>query len=290
MSHADETPLPRLAPRKPESHKGDFGRALLVGGSQGMPGAIAMAGMAALRSGAGLVKLATPRTSQPIVAAFEPSAMTVPLACDAEGRIALAALAVIEPFVAQATAVALGPGLDQSDELVELVGRLYASVAQPMVVDADGLNALARRAEVLAKAVGPRVLTPHPGEFGRLIGREKFPLEERETLALDFARRTGAVVVLKGYQSVITDGTRVAINSTGNPGMATGGTGDVLTGIITALLCQKLSPYDAARLGAHVHGLAGDLAASELGEVGMIASDLIKYLPNAWQLVAAGEA
>jgi NAD(P)H-hydrate epimerase len=134
------------------------------------------------------------------------------------------------------------------------------------------------------------VLTPHPGEFGRLIGRKTFPADERETLARDFAQRTGAVVVLKGHRTVISDGKQVATNATGNPGMATGGTGDVLTGIVTALLCQKLSPYDAARLAAHVHGLAGDLAASELGEVGMIASDLLKYLPNAWQLVAAGEA
>jgi NAD(P)H-hydrate epimerase len=158
-----------------------------------------------------------------------------------------------------------------------------------LVVDADGLNALARQPKVLQKTGGPRVLTPHPGEFGRLIGRETIPADQRETLTRDFARQIGAVVVLKGHQSVITDGEQLSLNTTGNPGMATGGTGDVLTGIITALLSQKLSPYDAARLGAHVHGLAGDLATAELGEVGMIASDLIEYLPTAWQLVAAGE-
>lgn len=291
MSRSDATsaPLPRLAPRQPESHKGDFGRALLIGGSQGMAGAIAMAGMAALRSGAGLVKLATASACQATVAAFEPSAMTVALACDANGRIAAAALPILDELAKQATVVALGPGLGRSDQLLAVVARLYQDLPQPMVVDADGLNALARQPEALEKAGGPRVLTPHPGEFGRLTGRETIPIDQRESLARDFAARTGAIVVLKGHRTVITDGKQLSLNTTGNPGMATGGTGDVLTGIITALLCQKLSPYDAARLGAHVHGLAGDLAASELGEVGMIASDLIKYLPTAWQLVMSGE-
>jgi NAD(P)H-hydrate epimerase len=292
MSPAPEnpTPLPTLAPRARDSHKGDFGRALLVGGSQGMAGAIAMAGMAALRSGAGLVKLATASACQPTVAGFEPSTMTVALPCDADGRIAREALPILKEFGKEATAVAIGPGLGRSDALVEVVAWLYQHLQQPLVVDADGLNALASQPKVLERAGGPRVLTPHPGEFGRLIGREEIPTDQRETLARDFARYSGAIVVLKGHRSVITDGKQLALNATGNPGMATGGTGDVLTGIITALLCQNLSPYDAARLGAHVHGLAGDLAAAELGEVGVIASDLIEYLPTAWQLVAAGEA
>jgi NAD(P)H-hydrate epimerase len=261
----------------------------LIGGSQGMAGAIAMAGLSALRSGAGLVKLATPDVCQSTVAAFEPAAMTVALPSDADGRIAASAVAILEEFAAEATAVALGPGLGRSDPLVEVVGRLFENLSQPMVVDADGLNALARQPKILETAGGPRVLTPHPGEFGRLIGREKFRHDQRETLAKEFAAQTNTVVVLKGHRTVITDGRQLALNTTGNPGMATGGTGDVLTGIITALLCQKLAPYDAARLGAHVHGLAGDLAASELGEVSMIASDLIKYLPTAWQLAAEGE-
>ncbi len=275
--------LPRLPPRKPNSHKGDFGRALLVGGSQGMSGSIALAGMAALRSGAGLVKIATPAVCQPTVAGYEPSAMTIALAADAHGQIAGAAWADLEKAAALATAVACGPGLGHSLELVELVGRLYHRVKQPMVVDADGLNALAQQPEALAQGGGPRILTPHPGEFGRLIGRETIRPQDRESLARDFASRTGTVVVLKGHHTVITDGNELSINPTGNPGMATGGTGDVLTGIITALLCQRLLPYDAARLGAYVHGLAGDLAAAELGQVSMIASDLIKYLPRAFQ-------
>jgi ADP-dependent NAD(P)H-hydrate dehydratase len=288
MSHPDgsSTPLPRLAPRQPDSHKGDFGRALLIGGSQGMAGAIALAGMAALRSGAGLVKLATPSLCQPTVAGFEPSAMTLALPCDRDGRIAAAALPILGEAAAQATAVACGPGLGRGDALVEVVGWLYRNLTQPMVVDADGLDALAQRPDVLVEAPGPRILTPHAGEFARLIGREKILPEERERLARELARRSRAVVVLKGHRTVVTDGQQLSLNPTGNPGMATGGTGDVLTGIITALLCQRLSPYDAARLGVYVHGLSGDLAADDLGQVSLIASDLVAYLPKAWQKVS----
>jgi ADP-dependent NAD(P)H-hydrate dehydratase len=286
----DASPLPQLQPRTPDSHKGDFGRALLIGGSRGMAGAIGLASLSCLRSGAGLVTAATADVVQPIVASYEPSVMTVPLACDDAGHITLKALPDLAGFLETATGLGLGPGLGQSDELTELVGRLYVSVRQPMVVDADALNALAKQRDILSKCGGPRVLTPHPGEFGRLIGRDTIPLDQRESLAREFAGRHGIVVVLKGHRTVITDGTRLALNTTGNPGMATGGTGDVLTGILTALLCQKLSPYDAARLGCHVHGLAGDLAAEEMGEVSLIASDLIKYLPTAWQLVSSDEA
>ena len=275
--------LPRLPPRKPDSHKGDFGRALLIGGSQGMAGSIALAGMAALRSGAGLVQVATPDVCQATVAAFEPSMMTIALPADAQGRIAGSARQVLEQAASEATAVACGPGLGRSGDLVELVGWLYQNVKQPLVVDADGLNALAQQTGLLARPGGPRILTPHPGEFCRLIGRETIGAQERESLARELAQRTGAVVVLKGHRTVITDGKDVSLNPTGNPGMATGGTGDVLTGIITALICQGLSPYDAARMGAYVHGLAGDLAAAELGEVSMIASDLVEYLPRAWR-------
>jgi NAD(P)H-hydrate epimerase len=287
---SSNAPLPRLAPRTPESHKGDFGRALVIGGSQGMAGAVGLAGLSTMRSGAGLTTLATAAACQPTVAGFEPSAMTVALPCDSEGRISLAALPILAGFLEQATAVALGPGLGHSAELAEFVGRLYRDVRQPMVVDADALNALAKQPGILSNAGGPRVLTPHPGEFGRLIGRDSIPLADRESLAREFAAKNNVVVVLKGHRTVITDGDQLALNTTGNPGMATGGTGDILTGILTALLCQQLSPYDAARLGCHVHGLAGDLAASELGEVSLIASDLIKYLPTGWQLVNSGEA
>ena len=161
-----------------------------------------------------------------------------------------------------------------------------AAGTKEMTVQALGLRpALAKNLPALAHPPGPRILTPHPGEFARLIGQAKVEHHEREALAQDFAKRTGAVVVLKGHHTVITDGAQIALNLTGNPGMATGGTGDVLSGIITALVCQRLSPYDAARLGVYVHAAAGDLAASELGQIGMIASDLLRYLPKVWKKV-----
>ena len=288
MSRSDgpAADLVRLPPRSPDSHKGDFGRALLIGGSQGMAGAIALAGMAALRSGAGLVKIATAAVCQPTVASFEASVMTIPLPSDAEGRIAGSARGDIAEAAAEAAAVACCPGLGRSSDLVELVTRLYRDVKQPMVVDADALNALAQNPALLDKHAGPRIMTPHPGEFARLLGRETIPTDLRESLAQEFAERTGAVVVLKGHHTVVSYGQTTAIISTGNPGMATGGTGDVLTGVITAVLCQGLTPFDAARLGVYVHGLAGDLAAAELGQVSLIASDLLTYLPRAWQQVS----
>ena len=160
--------------------------------------------------------------------------------------------------------------------------RLYQEIAKPMVFDADALNALAAESDVLSHPGGPRILTPHPGEFARLIGRKLDADDSQRAPPVELAARCGIVVVLKGHRTLVTDGRRRALNATGNPGMATGGSGDVLTGLITALVCQKMEPFDAARLGVHLHGLAGDLAAEELGQVSLIASDLIQYLPEAF--------
>ena len=286
------TPLPALPPRRADSHKGDYGRALVVGGSRGLSGAIGLAGQATLRGGAGLVTLAVPRVVQDVVAAFEASYMTHGLADNGTQIEPSAADKIIE-LAANATAVALGPGLGRSPALSELVEQLYREIEAPMVVDADGLFALGEKQDVLAKPGGARILTPHPGEFVRLTG-EPYDPSKRVEAAARLARGEAAsaagqqriVIVLKGHQTVVTDGVRFSINATGNPGMATGGSGDVLTGVITALLCQGLSPFDAARLGVHVHGLAGDLAAADLGEVSLIASDLIEYLPAAFQSLA----
>jgi NAD(P)H-hydrate epimerase len=281
-----KTPLPSLRPRDADSHKGDFGRALLVGGSRGMSGAISLAGQAALRSGAGLVTLAVPSCVLDVVASIEPSYMTTPLV-DEDEHIGEAAAQTIASLAQSATAVALGPGLGRRANLTELVANLYDEIKQPMVVDADALFALAERPGALTKPGGPRILTPHPGEFARIAGSlPEGP--QRSTAAAELARRDSqgtTIVVLKGHNTIVTDGLRFSTNLTGNPGMATGGSGDVLTGIITALLCQGLEPFDAARLGVHVHGLAGDLAAEDLGQVSMIASDLIHYLPKAFRAV-----
>ena len=282
MATPNELPLPRLARRADDAHKGDFGLALIVGGSRGMSGAAALAGMAALRGGAGLVRLAVPDVCLDTVAAFEPSYMTVPLPADAEGRLAADAFDKIAETAEAATVVACGPGLGRSAELDTLVGRLYRELPQPMVFDADALNGLAAEAGVLERPGGPRILTPHPGEFARLIGRQLHG-DARESAAVELAARCGVVVVLKGHRTLITDGKRRAKNTTGNPGMATGGSGDVLTGLITALACQGLDPLDASRLGVHLHGLAGDLAAVEMGEVSMIAGDLVQFLPDAFE-------
>jgi ADP-dependent NAD(P)H-hydrate dehydratase len=272
--------LPRLPPRRPDAHKGDFGLALIVGGSRGMAGAAALAGMAALRGGAGLVRLAVPDVILDTVAGFEPSYMTVPLPSDDEGHIGLVAFDRIAELAEKATVVACGPGLGRSLALDQLVVRLYQEIAKPMVFDADALNALAGEPESLAHPGGPRIVTPHPGEFARLVGR-KLEGELRNDAAVQLAARCGIVVVLKGHRTLVTDGARRAVNTTGNPGLATGGTGDVLTGLITALACQHLEAFDAARLGVYLHGLAGDLAAAELGEASLVASDLPHYLPKA---------
>ncbi|MBC8874350.1 MAG: NAD(P)H-hydrate dehydratase [Planctomycetes bacterium] len=277
-------PLAQLPARRPESHKGDFGRALLVGGSRGMSGAIALAGIAALRGGAGLVKLAVPDVCLDVVASFEPSYMTAPLPSDNAGRIALSAKEVIAQLSDEATCLACGPGLGRSDELTELVGGLYETATQPIVFDADALNALSSRDRGLLSADGPRILTPHPGEFRRLIGDEdsEFSIESLRDRSIRMAAEHGVVMVLKDHRTLITDGNRVTYNKTGNPGMATGGSGDVLTGLITALVCQGLPPFEAAQLGVHLHGLAGDLAAERLGQTSMIAKDLADHLPEAF--------
>jgi NAD(P)H-hydrate epimerase len=289
LQDVSNAPLPRLAPREVGSHKGDYGRVLVLGGSRGMAGAPSLTGMAALRGGAGLVTVATPASVQPTVAGFSPCYMTIPLVEDDYGIADQANIVDLAAARERYDVWGVGPGLGQTEGLAELIAQLYRIVPRPMVVDADGLNALAatlqRDPDLLSKSAGPRVLTPHPGEFARLTGqRPGGEADDRARAVAKFCRRDSAektVVVLKGHQSIVGDGHRYAVNRTGNPGMATGGTGDCLTGVIAALLAQGLSPFDAARLGVHVHGLAGDLAAQDLGQVALIASDLPTYLPQA---------
>lgn len=278
-----QEPLPRFPARAAESHKGDFGLVLIVGGSRGMAGAIGLAGTAALRGGAGLVRLAVPDACLDSVAAFEPSYMTVPLPSDRAGRIALDARERVAELAERATVVACGPGMGRSPGLGALVRWLYANVPRPMVVDADALNALAVLRETVPPPAGPRILTPHPGEFARLLGTGPVARQKAQAAAVGLAARLGVVVVLKGHKTCVTDGRSHWINTTGNPGMATGGSGDVLTGLIAALVSQGLAPLDASRLGVFLHGLAGDLAADKLGQESLIASDLVRFLPEAFK-------
>lgn len=247
-----------------------------------MSGAIALAGMAALRSGAGLVELAVPDVCLETVAAFEPAYMTVALPCDEKGRIAATAKNELLELTESADCIACGPGLGQSAELQDLVGWMYQSLSQPIVFDADALNVLALQKDILKNPGGPRILTPHPGEFRRLCDSDETSIEKLINLAGDLAVDCSSVVVLKGHNTLITDGNQNVRNETGNPGMAGGGTGDVLTGVIAALICQGLSPFEAAQLGVYLHGLAGDLAAEELGRISLTATDLIDYLSDAF--------
>lgn len=285
-ANVSDKPLPKLPPRSADSHKGDYGRVLVVGGSRGMAGAAALAGRAALRSGAGLVTLAVPRSIQATVASFEPSYMTLSFGAADDDSLRGEDVDDVLQAADQMTAIALGPGLGAAPYTVGLVHDLYCRVAQPMVIDADGLNALAQDLDQIQSPVAPRILTPHPGEFQRLAGEKCVadPAKRAEQAAKLCQRdKTGqTIVVLKGHQTIITDGRQYAVNTTGNAGMATGGTGDCLTGVIVSLLAQGLSAWEAARLGVHVQGLAGDLAAVELGQVSMIASDLVDFLPEAF--------
>ena len=258
-----------------------------------MSGAVSLAGLAALRSGAGLVTLAVPEVCLDVVASMAPEYMTVPLPADAEGRITVAARERLLELAESATTIALGPGLGRSKQLDQLVPALASTIDRPLVIDADGLNALASAlhtsATDLSKRGTPVILTPHPGEFRRLTRQANAVPAALRDCAPAFAQQHHAVVLLKGHRTLITDGSQSVENTTGNPGMATGGAGDVLTGIIVALLAQGLPPFAAAQLGAYVHGAAGDLAMHDVGQVSLIAGDLIRHLPAAFQSLSSAD-
>jgi len=260
---------------------------MLIAGSRGMSGAACLSGMGALRGGAGLVFVAVPSGIAPIVAGREPSYLTIPLPEDSAGQLDASAAEILRSEITKPDVIAIGPGCGQSAAVADIVTWLYRDVDKPLVIDADGLNALSTL-DALPTAAGPRIMTPHPGEFSRLTGTDiKTVQQAREKMAVEFAAAHDCVVLLKGAGTIITDGHRVAVNSTGNSGMATGGSGDVLTGLIAALLAQGMPVFEAAQLAAHLHGLAGDLAAAELSEPGLIASDLSRYLPAAWLRMSA---
>jgi NAD(P)H-hydrate epimerase len=278
----DITQLPVLSPRRADSNKGNFGRVLVIAGSRGMSGAAVLCGSSALRGGAGLVRVALPADILPLVAPGNPCFMTAPMPCDDQGRFSAAAATELIDLAQGNDAVALGPGLGRSQQLSELTATVVGRLTKPLVLDADGLNSLADNSEALKKHAGAVVITPHPGEFARLVHTATAEVQaRRRDLACRFAADYQLVVVLKGHGTIVTDGERVYTNRTGNPGMATAGSGDVLTGLIAALVGQGLEPFAAAQLGTYLHGLAGDLARAEIGEAGLIASDLLEYLPRA---------
>jgi ADP-dependent NAD(P)H-hydrate dehydratase / NAD(P)H-hydrate epimerase len=271
-----------LPQRRADSNKGTYGHVLIVAGSRGKSGAAALAGLAALRSGVGLCTVATPEDALSDVLGHAPELMGVGLDDDKPlGPIHLEAL--LEAAEGK-DALVLGPGIARGKKTHQLIAQLLERFPGPVVLDADGLNAVAGRLEVLRAAQGPLVLTPHPGEMARLSGLSVAEIQaDRVAVARDFARAHRVVVVLKGARTVVAspDG-QVRVNPTGNPGMATGGTGDVLSGVCGALLAQGLAPVDAASTAVYAHGLAGDLEQEWRGELGLIASDLLSGLTSVW--------
>ncbi len=277
--------LPR---REVESHKGSFGRVLVVGGAPGTAGAAALAARGALRSGAGLVDVVCPESVYEMIGAAATEALVHPMAAGDDGTLDVTA-ADLADLVEAATAVVIGPGMGTGASAATLVRELVRDASLPMVIDADGLNALRDGLATVADSAGVRVLTPHPGEASRLLGCEPRDVQaDRPAAARELADRSGAIVVLKGYRSLIAaPGQVTVVNPTGNPGMATGGTGDVLAGAIGALIGQGVDPFRAAWVGAWLHGAAGDAAAAEVGEISMTAGDLAAALPAAFAAIEA---
>jgi NAD(P)H-hydrate epimerase len=276
---------PSLKPRPHDGHKGTFGKVCVIAGSVGMTGAAALAGRAALRTGSGLVRVATAKSAQPVVACLDPCYTTIPLAEDGDGRISVEALSAILDAVAENDAVAIGPGLGQSPGLRSIVETLLQQAGLRLLIDGDGLNNLGKLGSWPQKRKAEIVLTPHPGELLRLwsgLFREAMPTD-RQQAAAQMAETTGTTVALKGAETVVTDGQRVFVNNTGNPGMATAGSGDVLTGMIVSLVGQGLSNFDATVLGVHMHGMAGDVATARLGQISVTATDIIEALPEAFK-------
>lgn len=267
-----------LIPERPrDAHKGNFGKVLLLCGSVGFTGAAALAAKAALRTGSGLIYLGVPDTVYPILAAKLDAPMVFPLPSDGYGRLSALAIPEIRWRLGNCDACLVGPGLGRSPDILEIVQAVLECSGGPVVLDADGLNALDGHIDVLRGTPCPVVLTPHEGEFARLGGDLS---QGRQVAAETMARETGAVVLLKGHRTVITDGKRTYVNSTGNPGMATGGSGDVLSGVLTSLLGQGLPVLEAAAAAAWIHGAAGDIGAKEIGEYGLTPGDLIRVIPR----------
>jgi NAD(P)H-hydrate epimerase len=279
------TDIPRLPERKADSHKGDFGKVLIVGGSVGMAGAPTLAANAAFRAGAGMVRLAVPEPILNAVSVLCPCATATGLPVSDAGTL-MGSRYVVERLLSLADdndVLVVGPGLGRNQMTDALVRDLLGGSDRPVVLDADGLRALGPVPNINSSVAARLVLTPHPGEFAFLTDTTPAAVQtDRVAAAEAFLKRNPTVLVLKGHRTLVADTERVYTNDTGNPGMATAGSGDVLTGVIAALIGQGLKRFEAAALGVHLHGLAGDLAAEALGQVSVMATDLIDFLPAAF--------
>lgn len=275
-----------IGPRPADSNKGKYGHVLVIGGSVGKAGSVAMAGMSGLRAGAGLATVATAKSALPTVAGFHPELMTEPLKETVEGTIALSALDRIAALAKGKSVLAIGPGISRFPETSELVRALVNQSDVPIVLDADGLNAFEGKTNELTGKNRPLVITPHPGEMARLVGSSTADVQkDRLAVARKFARAHELIVVLKGNRTLVVQPDGEAwVNTTGNPGMSTGGTGDILTGMVAAMIAQNLDdPLLAVCAAVHLHGLAGDVMRESVGEHSMVATDLLRGLPEAFR-------
>lgn len=272
----------RFLPRPLDSHKGTYGRLLTVCGSYGMAGAALLCARGALRSGVGLLTAAVPERVYPLLAAAVPEAVFLPLPDTEDGTLSAAAAESLCRAVSGATAVVIGPGLGTGPDIAQVVSRVCRDSTRPVVLDADGINSLDSHILVEETVLAPLILTPHPGEMARLLGEPVDRVQRhRREIARRFVDQTGVTLVLKGHHTLVgAPGRPLLENLTGNPGMATGGSGDVLAGIIGALAAQGMDPYYAAMCGVYLHGVAGDRAAVRLSQHSLLPSDLIEELPD----------
>ncbi|MBR6595268.1 MAG: NAD(P)H-hydrate dehydratase [Oscillospiraceae bacterium] len=271
-----EAVLSLLPDRDPWGHKGSFGKILLLCGSLGFTGAAYLAAMGALRSGAGLTFLGVPESIYAIEAVKLNEPVVFPLP-DKDGKLSKEAIPEILKRLPNMDAVLIGPGLGQSEDTLEVVKAVLENAACPVVLDADGINVLSAHKDILRGRQAVTILTPHDGEFARIGGQVG---QDRMASAMALAKDIGCIVLLKGHETCITDGANSYLNRTGNPGMAVGGSGDVLAGILVSLLCQGVEPLEAAAVAAWLHGAAGDLCAQEIGQYGMLPTDMINALPR----------
>ena len=274
----------RLLQRKVKSHKGDYGHILILAGSSRFSGAALLCAEAALRAGAGLVTLGTPKSINLAIIKRKPKeVMTLPLAETREGSLSLMAFAEINRFLKNTDVLVIGPGLGKNNSTHALIRKIIKKTNLPMVIDADALNALNKHLQILKTHKGEIILTPHEMEMARLFAIDiDYIKKYRKLIAKKCAKHYNTMIILKGHNSVVTNGSsRLYINKTGNPGMASAGCGDVLSGIVGAFLAQGLDTFRAAKYGTYIHGLAGDIAAKDKTQMGLIASDIITRIPDA---------
>ncbi|MDP8253211.1 MAG: NAD(P)H-hydrate dehydratase [Candidatus Kaelpia aquatica] len=276
----------KIYPREKDSHKGDYGKVLILAGSKGMSGAAILASLASLRSGAGLAYLGIPQSLSSIVQERLTEVITVPLKETKSGSVSLAALKQIRLLLKKSDVVLIGPGLSKDKQTKSLTQKLLTEISIPVILDADGINSFAGRTRLLKKRKsGSLILTPHLGEFSGISNIKIDKIKNnRDAIAKDFAKKFNLTLILKGHNTlVVSPNGDSYVNDSGNPGMATAGSGDVLSGIAASLRAQGLSDYEAACLGVYVHGRAGDLTREQKTEISLLASDIVDFLPVAFK-------